>query len=67
LGMTLTPTSMPYFDANSLVRMPVCVVAETWATVPVGNCTGTPPSNNSGCVRVTSELLILADPVMIRD
>jgi len=69
LGTTLTLASMPFFDApNGAVRMPVCIVAETWATVPVSNCnSATRPNLNSGCVRVTSELLILADPVMIRD
>jgi hypothetical protein len=78
LGTTLVPGSMPVFDSMTApyaalngTKMPACVVSEIWTTVvPDGSSACTPatrPSPNSACVRVTSELILVGDPVVPRE
>jgi hypothetical protein len=72
LDTILDPVSMPFFDApqDTTKLMPACEVSEVWSTVPVGLCTapsfGEPRPGNAGCVRVTSELIFVGDPVIPR-
>ena len=79
LGTTLVPASMPVFDSTlpsayvALIgkKMPACVVSEIWTTVvpdSLSACTTTtPPGPNAACVRVTSELILVGDPVVPRE
>jgi hypothetical protein len=79
LGITLVPASMPVFDSTlpstyaTLIgtKMPACVVSEIWSTVipdASSACTTTaPPGPNAACVRVTSELILVGDPVVPRE
>ena len=66
LGTDLVPASMPNFD-SSTTKMSACLVSESWQAVPVGLCTAPEtPEANAACVRVTSEMLFIGDPVVPR-
>ena len=69
LGTTLVPESMPFFDSpqDTTKRMQACLVSESWQAVPVGTCTA-PETHaaSASCLRVTSEMLFVGDPVVPR-
>jgi len=75
LGTALVVASVPVYgsDAPSALigqKMPGCVYAEVWsAVVPDASSACTPvtkPGPNAGCIRTTSELLIIRDPAWDR-
>jgi hypothetical protein len=60
---------MPFFDApqDTTKKMPACVVSEVFFAVPIGLCAAPEARpGNAACVRVTSELIFVGDPVVPR-
>jgi hypothetical protein len=45
---------------------PACISAEVWAVVPASECAGTAPADQPSCVRFSTTVTDIFDPVFIR-